>query len=208
MGIVGVIDYQMGNIQSVVNALTYIEESAVIVKTAHELSQVDRIILPGVGAFGVGIENLKKQGIVEALNREVLEKKKPFLGICLGMQLICKESFEFGHFLGLGWIDASVRKFEKELKVRIPHVGWNNLTIKKLNELIQKNTKELDVYFVHSYYVDANDPDVVIATCEYGREFAAVLEKGNIFATQFHPEKSQAIGLQILRNFSKININA
>src|SRR3989338_7266270 len=131
---IGIIDYNMGNIQSVVNAFKYIGKLTKIISSRDELIKVDRVVLPGVGAFGAGMENLKKLGIIESLNLEILNKKKPFLGICLGMQLICKESFEFGHFYGLGWIDASVRKFENRLSLKIPHVGWNNLIIKKQNK--------------------------------------------------------------------------
>lgn len=133
---IGVIDYGMGNIQSVVNALEYLGEKVKTLKTGGQLAEVDKIILPGVGAFGEGIKNLNRLGLTAALNIEVLEKKKPFLGICLGMQLICKESYEFGHHAGLSWIDASVRRFEENLNLPVPHVGWNDLVIKKPNQII------------------------------------------------------------------------
>lgn len=202
---IGVIDYNMGNIQSVVNAFGHLGEPVTVVRDISKLTQVDRIVLPGVGAFGMGMKNLRDLNMVEALNEEVIKNRKPFLGICLGMQLACKESFEFGHFYGLGWIDASVRKFESDLGVRIPHIGWNNLIIKKDNKLIENNNNQ-DVYFVHSYYVDAIDRSIVAATCEYGREFIASIEKDNIFATQFHPEKSQGTGLGILKKFAEVDL--
>jgi glutamine amidotransferase len=205
-GMIGIIDYNMGNIQSVLNAFEYIPEPVIVVREPEELSKADSIVLPGVGAFAAGIDSLRKSGLADALNNEVIGRKKPFLGICLGMQLICKESFEFGHHQGLGWIDASVCRFEADLKVRVPHVGWNNLIVRKNSALINKNETELDVYFVHSYYVDSRDPEAVSAVCDYGRRFCAVIEKDNIFATQFHPEKSQSVGLKILRNFCKVKI--
>lgn len=199
---IGIIDYQMGNIQSVVNAFHYLNEDALVIQDAQGLATVDRIVLPGVGAFGRGMEHLKEQGLVDALNHEVVNKKKPFLGICLGMQLICKESFEFGHFQGLGWIPASVRRFETELNVRVPHIGWNNLSRKCESSLITSDIDGKDVYFVHSFYVDALEADFIAASCTYGREFAAAIAKDNIFAVQFHPEKSQKTGLTILKNFA------
>jgi len=198
---IGVIEYDMGNIQSVLNAFEYLGENVRVINEPDQLDKAEKIVLPGVGAFGVGIKNLKERGFIEKLNDEVLKKNKSFLGICLGMQLICKESFEFGRHTGLGWIDASVRRFEKASNLRVPHVGWNNLIVKKKNRLFNQTGKDVDVYFVHSYYVEPRDKEVITAVCEYGIEFAAVIEKGNIFATQFHPEKSQKTGLDILRNF-------
>jgi glutamine amidotransferase len=202
---IGIIDYGMGNIQSVLNAFEYLGKDARPVRTAEEIAGAERIVLPGVGAFGVGMENLRAQGLVEALQHGVVERRKPFLGICLGMQLICRESFEFGHFQGLGWIDAAVRRFEPDLGIRIPHVGWNNLIIKRRSALLESREDGPDAYFVHSYYVDAEEPCDVAATCLYGREFAALLEKGNIFAAQFHPEKSQEAGLRMLARFAEVS---
>ncbi len=203
---VGIINYNMGNIKSVGNAIEFLGTPIKYIKNQDDFTNTTHIILPGVGAFGKGIENLRKQNLIPKLENEVFNKKKPFLGICLGMQLICRESFEFGHYKGLGWIDASVRKFEGNLNVRIPHVGWNNLIVNNHNNsLIDYNNQDIDVYFVHSFYVDVNDNSVVAATCEYGRMFAAQIEKGNIFATQFHPEKSQNVGLNILNKFLKVD---
>jgi glutamine amidotransferase len=203
---IGIIDYDMGNIQSVVNAMEHLSFDCKIVREREDLEKVDKIILPGVGAFGEGIEKLKQRDLLETLNREVIAKKKHFLGICLGMQLICKESFEFGHFLGLSWIEFSVKKLEPSREHRVPHMGWNNLIIKRQNSLIRNDGQNnyLDVYFVHSYYVDAKDSDMVVATCEYDIEIPAAIEKDNIFAVQFHPEKSQRVGLKILENFARL----
>ncbi len=197
---IGIIDYNMGNIQSVVNAFEYIGAPVCVVRAFKELADVDKIVLPGVGAFGRGMENLGRQDLVNPLSEQVLERKKPFLGICLGLQLICKESFEFGHFQGLNWINASVRRLKDMPGLNIPHIGWNNLIVKKKSVLLDVGDNP-DVYFVHSYCVDALGADFIIATCEYGQEFVAVIEKENIFATQFHPEKSQRVGLNILRRF-------
>jgi len=204
--VIGVIEYGMGNIQSVVNALEFLSVKCTVIHEASEIEKAEKIILPGVGAFGEGIEKLRQKSYVEALQKAVIEKKKPFLGICLGMQLICKESFEFGHFLGLNWIDACVKRLQVPKHYRIPHVGWNNVRIKKKNRLLaqENNTGDSDVYFVHSYYVDALDADFTIATCEYGCEFPAAIEQDNIFAVQFHPEKSQRAGLAILSNFARV----
>ncbi len=202
--IIGVIEYSMGNIQSVINAFEFLGYHCSVVRNKDELSKVDKIVLPGVGAFGEGMDNLKKRDMIEELNEQVVTRKKMFLGICLGMQLICKESFEYGHFPGFGWIDASVRRFEPELNVRVPHIGWNNLILKRQNRLIiADGADNLNVYFVHSYYVDCVRSSCSVATCEYGREFVAGIEKDNIFATQFHPEKSQKIGLEILARFAQ-----
>lgn len=202
---IGIVDYNMGNVQSVINAFDYISAKTKVIRSINDFAGVDKIVLPGVGAFGEGMNNLSKLGYIEVLNVEVLEKKKLFLGICLGMQLICKESFEFGHFKGLSWIDVSVRKFNLPKEIRIPHIGWNNLIIKKNNKLIKSDSKNsLDVYFVHSYFVDALASEFTVASCEYGIEFASIIEKDNIFATQFHPEKSQSVGLEILKNFSNL----
>lgn len=200
---IGIVAYEMGNIQSVVNAFEYLGSTYRIVQDSKGLSEVSKIVLPGVGAFSAGMDKLKKMGLADELQHQVIEKKKPFLGICLGMQLICKESFEFGHFKGFNWLDASVRRFEPELNVRVPHIGWNNLIIKRKNSLIADDSADMDVYFVHSYYVDSIDSPYVVASCKYGREFVAAIEKENIFATQFHPEKSQKVGLAILKRFAQ-----
>ena len=200
---IAIIDYQMGNVQSVLNAVEHVGARAAIVRSPQGLEAADKVILPGVGAFAAGMENLRKLGFVEALEKSVLKEKTPFLGICLGMQLLCRESSEFGLHPGLGWIDAAVRPFDKDLGLRIPHMGWNSLRVERENRLIraEKPGADLDVYFVHSFFVDAPGAEFVSATCEYGARFAAAIEKGNIFATQFHLEKSQKTGLDILRRF-------
>ncbi len=201
-----IIDYGMGNLHSVSKAVEAAGGDVIVSEKHEDIRAAEKIILPGVGAFGIGMQNLQKLDLIPVLHEEVIEKKKPLLGICLGMQLLAKDSEEHGHHKGLGFIEASVKKFtfpveSKELKV--PHVGWNEITIKKLdNPLLTKLPKKPTFYFVHSYYVTCNE-NIVAATCDYGGEFTAAIWKDNIFATQFHPEKSQQIGLQVLENFIK-----
>lgn len=202
---IGVIEYGMGNILSVCNAIEHLGFPSRVINNSGGLRDVDKIILPGVGAFGKGMDLLREMGFIETLNEEVIKKNKPFLGICLGMQLICKESFEFGRRDGLGWLPASVRRLDPALGIRVPHIGWDDINIKKPCCLVKDlyGAGNPDVYFVHSFYVDSADGDFVAATCEYGVEFAALIEKGNICAAQFHPEKSQKAGLSIIKNFAE-----
>jgi glutamine amidotransferase len=200
---IGVIDYTMGNVQSVMNAFEYIGARARVVERPEDLAACSKVVLPGVGAFGLGMEALRSRGFIDALERDVIVERKPFLGICLGMQLICKESFEFGRHDGLGWIDAVVRRIPDGNDVRVPHIGWNDITVKRENRLIGTDDRP-DMYFVHSFYVDLGDDGIPTATCRYGIEFAVMLEQENIYAVQFHPEKSQKAGLDILRRFVEI----
>ena len=191
---IAIIDYGLGNLTSVKNALDFLGIESEITNNIQKIEKADKIILPGVGAFGYGLENLKKLGLIEVLNKEVIKNKKPFLGICLGMQLICKKSYEEGEFQGLGWIEAEVIRFNlKNEKLLVPHVGWND---------VRYNNTEQTFYFVHSYYLDIADKSIVVGWCNYGFDFPAIIQKENIFAVQFHPEKSQTEGLEILRKFS------
>ena len=231
---IAIIDYGLGNLTSVLNAFEIMNIPAKITSDLEEIKNSEKIILPGVGSFGEGINNLKEMGLIEVLNDQVLVKKKPFLGICLGMQLICKKSYENGEFAGLGWIDAEVVKFDfdnnsnnnennngnnddnnnysNNEKLKVPHIGWNDVKC-NLNSPIFKDGNETQTfYFVHSYYVKPNNNgnngnssnEVIRGICNYGFDFCAVLQKDNIFATQFHPEKSQHEGLSILRKFALI----
>jgi len=194
---IAIVDYGMGNLKSVSKAFEFISRDEILVTDKAEvLQRADRIVLPGVGSFGDAVSNLSKLGLIVALRTEVLEKKKPFLGICLGMQILAEKGFEHGTHQGLGFIKGTVTRFEVDLKV--PHIGWNNIKIKKNNQLLTDDSH--DFYFVHSYHLKSDD-DIVCATCNYGYEFIAAIKKYNIFATQFHPEKSQKAGLQILKNF-------
>ena len=202
---IAIIDYGLGNLTSVKNALDFLGIESEITNDIKKIQKADNIILPGVGAFGYGMENLKKLGLVEVLNKEVIENKKPFLGICLGMQLICKKSYEEGEFEGLGWIDAQVIKFNVEHeKLLVPHVGWNEVACNLESTILQGGNTEQTFYFVHSYYPDVKDKSIVMGWCNYGVVFPAILQKDNIFAVQFHPEKSQTEGLEILRKFESL----
>lgn len=173
-----------------------------ISSSAAELADAERLILPGVGAFRDGMNNLRDRNLVEPLTEIVMEDKKPILGICLGSQLLTRESEEFGNHVGLGWIDAQVKRFSfDDRELRIPHVGWNDLHRTADSILYDGLPGTPMVYYVHSYYIAANEPDIVIGECEYGLRFVAAMARDNIYATQFHPEKSQADGLALLKNF-------
>lgn len=197
-----IIDYGMGNLRSVQKAFEHIGVDALITRDPTIIQNASKIVLPGVGAFSDAMDNLTSLGLIDILHQEVLKKKKPFLGICLGMQLIATKSYEFGETQGLGWIDAQIVRFP-DSGLKIPHVGWNNVTFAHPSPLFEEIPDNSDFYFVHSYYFDADDT-YATGICEYGIEFIASVQKDNIFATQFHPEKSQKHGLAIINNFAKL----
>lgn len=205
---IAVIDYKMGNLRSISNAFNSLGEKVVVTGKPEILADADAIIIPGVGAFRDGMKNLKELGFIDVLRKEVIENKKPFLGICLGMQLIAKTSFENGEYQGLGWIDFDVIKINSK-NVRIPHMGWNNLElINKGGTLFKGVNDPAVVYFVHSYYLKPNSEEArgyLTSTCQHGEKIAASIEKENIFGFQFHPEKSQNTGLTILKNFINLS---
>lgn len=189
----------MGNLRSVERALTSLGASASITSEHDELRDAERVILPGVGAFGKAMERLRSEGLDTLLTELVVDKGKPFLGICLGMQLICRDSLEHGHNDGLGWIEASIVPLREQTEdLRIPHIGWNETRGRPDSTLIPGDGV---FYYVHSFYARCDNTSDVAATCRYGTEFAAVIERENVMATQFHPEKSQADGLSLLRRF-------
>lgn len=192
----------MGNLQSVVNALSFLGESAIISDKAEDVNSARALVLPGVGAFGAAMKNLKELNLIDVLNKRVKEDKVPILGICLGMQLIATESTELGHFKGLNWISGRVERFETSANFRVPHVGWNQIQILKKEPFFENIEDGSDYYFVHSYHFKT-DTQNIAATCDYGGAFTAAVQKENIFAVQFHPEKSQHSGLKLLRNFIK-----
>jgi len=199
---IAIIDYGMGNKHSVYNALNYIGVDAVITNDGREIKKAERIILPGVGAFGAAMENLRQFGLQEILHEEVMMKGKPFLGICLGMQLLAETGTEKGLFRGLGWIAGEVLKLQPEGDgYKLPHVGWNDIDIKQDSPLFKGLKKERAFYFVHSYAMHLKDHQDLAAESDYGVKFTAAVQKDNIFATQFHPEKSQKNGLTVLENF-------
>ena len=198
---IGIIDYGLGNLQSVAGAVEKLGFKAVITSEITELERADKLILPGVGAFADGMKNLQELHLIEPLTKLILEKKKPILGICLGFQLMAKEGFEFGHHPGLGWLDASVIKLEPGKELRIPHVGWNGLQQAKESILWRGIHAEALFYYTHSFHVKMNTEQNVIGQCNYGIPFTAAVQQGNIYGTQFHPEKSQQFGLALLHNF-------
>jgi len=195
---VAIIDYLMGNVASVQKALNYLRISNIITNDFNEIRKANCIILPGVGSFQQGMLNLEKLGLIEVLTEEVLLRKKPFFGACLGMQLIAMTGNEPVQHPGLGWIKGEVVKINNNGK-RIPHLGWNNPII--LKDTYFKNLYNPDFYFIHSYHFEVKEPGVVSSTVEYGETLVSSVEKDNIFATQFHPEKSQHAGLTVLKNF-------
>lgn len=200
-----VLDYGVGNINSVCNMIRKVRGEVRVVNSPHELVGARKIILPGVGAFDHGMQHLKKNDWISPLQELVLDKKIPILGICLGMQLLCHCSEE-GVLPGLGWVDAQVRKFafEKDRGLQVPHMGWNTVKVVNENSLIRKNQEERRFYFVHSYFVECKNTADVHTSAHYGFDFVASLRKDNIFGVQFHPEKSHRFGMELMRNFVEL----
>jgi glutamine amidotransferase len=199
---IGIIDYGMGNLLSVQHALNFLGAEAEVCTHPRQLSDIKRIVLPGVGAFGDCIRNLRQKGFIQPLNDMVIRDGMPILGICLGMQVMARRSFEGGEHEGLGWIDGDVIRIQPEdASLRVPHIGWNEVHYRKDSPLFDRLPTSCDFYFVHSYFIHCDDQGVVDATCQYGLNITAAVRKNNIFATQFHPEKSQDYGLRILENF-------
>jgi len=197
-----IVDYDMGNVRSVAKAFDILGVKTLISRRLDDIKRAGWLVLPGVGAFGDGMGNLRKFGLIEALTIEVLKNRKPFLGICLGMQLLARDSQEFGQQQGLGWLKASVKPFEfKDRSLKVPHVGWNKIRFKENCPLFNHLKQETAFYFVHSYYFECDSPELSAASCDYGMGFTAAVWQDNIFATQFHPEKSQLHGLKLLQNF-------
>ncbi|WP_274954587.1 imidazole glycerol phosphate synthase subunit HisH [Anaerostipes butyraticus] len=197
---IAIIDYDAGNIKSVEKALQYLGEEAVITRDREEILASDKVILPGVGAFGDAMEKLHQYGLVDTI-QEVVDRRIPFLGICLGLQLMFESSDEAPGVKGLGLLPGKILRIPKKGDMKIPHMGWNDIKIKEGAKLFAGLEDHPYVYFVHSYYLQADDPSIVAATTEYGVTIHASVEKDNIFACQFHPEKSSTVGLQILKNF-------
>ena len=196
-----IIDYGMGNLYSVQNALRSIGAEPVVTSDAAVIAQAEKILLPGVGAFGDCMANLEKSGLIPVI-MDSLHSGKPFLGICLGMQLLFEGSDEAPGVKGLGFFKGQVRLLHTELK--IPHMGWNSLHIQNSGRLFKGIPENTYVYFVHSYYLQAEEEEIVKATTQYSTCIHASVEKGNVFACQFHPEKSSDIGIQILKNFVEL----
>jgi len=201
---IAIIDYGMGNIHSVQKALQLFGAETVITNKSKDIQSADKAVLPGVGAFDDAMLELKKRGLIPAING-LVKNKKPLLGICLGMQLLFESSEEANESKGLGIFKGKVRKFEEKNKLKVPHIGWNQLKIASKNCPLLKDVADGSyVYFCHSYYPDPQDKLVIAATCDYGKEFAAITWKDNVYGAQFHPEKSQETGLKILKNFVEL----
>ncbi len=204
-----IIDYEMGNLRSVEKAFEKLGFEVRVSNNPADLLTTDKVVLPGVGAFKDCINNLRAGGFVEPLLQHV-ESGKPLLGICVGMQMLFDESEEFGRHEGLGLIPGKVLRFPAGMveggeRLKVPHMGWNSLQLKKPAPILQDTADGSYVYFVHSYYCAADNPDDVAASCRYGDvEFCAAIWRDNLMATQFHPEKSQDIGLQIFKNFGTL----
>ncbi len=201
---IGIVDYGMGNLRSVQKGLERVGAAARICTHPGEIAGVDRLILPGVGAFRDAIAELQRQEFVGPI-KEHVAAGKPFLGICLGLQLLFDVSYEDGEYQGLGIVPGKVVRFESQPDLKIPHMGWNMLNLTRPNPLFAEIEERPYVYFVHSYHVVPNDRSVVAATTDHGGEFVSMITRGNMFATQFHPEKSQSVGLKILENFSRVD---
>lgn len=203
MPLIAIIDYGMGNLRSVQKGLERVGFPAEVTRDATRIEAAAGVVLPGVGAFGACMDNLRTYGLIDTV-RHVISRGTPFLGICLGMQLLFEESEEFGPVPGLGIFPGRVVRFPDMSDLKVPHMGWNQ--IRKLQN--PPHLRGIDdgafVYFVHSYYVVPTDPDLTATTTEYGIEFTSAIARDNVFATQYHPEKSQAVGLKILENFGGI----
>ena len=204
---IAIIDYDAGNIKSVEKAVLSLGEEAVITRDAQTILSADGVILPGVGAFGDAMEKLHSYGLVDVV-RECVKKEIPFLGICLGLQLMFESSEESPGVEGLHLLDGKILRLPAESGLKIPHIGWNNLYFPNKSRLFRGIPEDSYVYFVHSYYLAAEDERNVAATTEYGTLIHASVEKGNVFACQFHPEKSSDVGLKILQNFIEITKEA
>lgn len=204
INMVAIIDYDAGNIKSVEKALHYLGEEAVITRDRDTILGADRVILPGVGAFGDAMEKLRTYELDKVIQK-VVAQNTPFLGICLGLQLLFESSEESESVEGLGILKGKVVRLPEESDMKIPHIGWNSLKYPNLGRLFTGIAEDSYVYFVHSYYLQAKDPSIVTATTEYGTLIHASVEQGNVFACQFHPEKSSEVGMQILKNFLTIS---
>jgi len=195
-----VIDYGIGNLRSVTKALEFLGCQVTLTSDPNEVMRANKLVLPGVGAFGAGMRNLTQLGLVDAI-RDAVQRGTPLLGICLGLQLLFDESEEMGRHEGLKLVRGKVVRFPETNNIRIPHMGWNALKIRKSEPLFKGVPDGAMVYFVHSYFPVPDDNSVIAATTEHGVEFVSAIAIDNIFGTQFHPEKSSKVGLQILRNF-------
>ena len=198
-----IIDYGMGNLGSILNMCRFLNIEASIEDDVESIKNAKKIILPGVGSFDTAMERIKKNGLQDVLNKKALEEKIPFLGICLGMQLLTNRSQE-GSLPGLGWIDAEAIKFPENRVLKVPHVGWNEAKPGKSDPMVKGLLEDSRFYFVHSYFVKTNNSEHSLMKTNYGITFDSAISKDNIYGFQFHPEKSHKYGMKILKNFSEI----
>jgi len=203
MSLIAIIDYGMGNLRSVEKAFEYVGHRAFVAKHPTRVSDASHVVLPGVGGFPECMKNLENTGMIDAVYNSI-ESGKQFLGICLGLQLLFSESEEFGCHNGLNILEGRVVRFTPGHEFKVPHMGWNQIMIKREVPLLKGIPDNSFVYFVHSYYVIPSDKEIISTQSDYGGEFVSSVWKDNIFACQFHPEKSQEIGLRILKNFGDI----
>ena len=201
---IAIIDYDAGNLKSVEKALIHLGYECIITRDAKEILEADRVILPGVGAFGDAMAKLRKYGLVDII-KQVVEKNTPFMGICLGLQLMFEKSDEAPGVEGLGFLPGKIVAIPPKEGYKIPHMGWNSISINKKSRLFKDIPEQSYVYFVHSYYLEAENEEDVAATTDYVANIHASVERGNIFACQFHPEKSGDVGLKILKNFCELD---
>ena len=207
---IAVIDYGMGNLRSVAKAFEAVGAPVIVTGEPAEILKADSVVLPGVGAFRDCMKNLQEKGLDRVVH-ETIECGKPFLGICLGLQVLFEESVEFGCVRGLGIIPGKVVRFKPpgqqsgDGRLKVPHMGWNTVSIKKRDPLFASVPEDAWFYFVHSYHVVPDDPDVIATTTNYGIEFVSGIQQKNIYAFQFHPEKSQTMGLAMLEKFAQLN---
>ena len=200
---VAIIDYDAGNIKSVEKAVIALGEEAIVTKDHNAILDADHVILPGVGAFGDAMEKLHRYELVDIM-RKVIDRGTPFLGICLGLQLLFESSEESEGISGLGILPGRILRIPEKKDIKIPHIGWNSLSYPSEGRLFRGLQEGSYVYFVHSYYLQAQEDSIVKATTEYGTLIHASVEKGNLFACQFHPEKSSGVGMKILQNFIEV----
>ena len=197
-----IVDYQMGNLRSVQKAIERVGGSAQISSDPKVIANAEKLVLPGVGAFGDAMNEIRRRDLADPI-RDFIASDRPFLGICLGLQLLFEKGYENGEHQGLGVIEGEGVRFDLPEQFKVPHMGWNTVQKTKESPLLVDTPEGSHFYFVHSYYVRPSDPDVVALRCHYGTDFCAMVQRGNLFATQFHPEKSQENGLQLLRQFQQ-----
>jgi glutamine amidotransferase len=200
---IAIIDYQMGNLRSVQKAFERVGSTAIITSHPEDIERADKVVLPGVGAFRDAIAELRQRDLIPAIHR-VIDAGRPFLGICLGLQLLLDVSYEDGEHAGLGIIRGKVVRFELPAPFKVPHMGWNQVRRRRDVPLLRGYEGDLHFYFVHSYYVVPRDEEVVALESDYGVNFCSMIWRDNLFATQFHPEKSQQVGLEMVRRFAQL----